>query len=158
MSKTKYDEDFPKRAEDFARQGLRDVDIAKKLGISRAVFYEYQKTYPDFLDAIKKGKAPIDFDVENALLKSALGFEYEEVHIEYKPDKDADGKLIPIAIRKVTKFVPPNPTSCIFHLKNRRSWRWRDKHDIDLGGNVLIKVISAVPRPPKPRPKKEKKK
>ncbi|GAH71512.1 unnamed protein product, partial [marine sediment metagenome] len=155
MAKLKYDEDFPARAEDFARQGFRDVDIAKKLGISRAVFYEYKKTYPDFLDAIKKGKGPIDFEVENALLKRARGFEYEEIHIEYKPGKGDN--LIPISIRKIKKFVVPDSTAIIFWLKNRRK-QWRDRFNLDVEGNVLMKIITAIPRSTKPRPKNEQKK
>lgn len=146
MAKLKYTEDFPKRAEDYARQGLRDVDIAKKLGISKDTFYEYQKMYPDFSDSIKKGKAPIDFEVENALLKRAKGFEYEEVHVEYKPGKDPEAELIPTVIRKIKKIIVPDTTACIIWLKNRRPKLWRDKHDLDVSGNVNIKVVTAVPR------------
>ena len=153
MAKLKYDEDFPKRAEDFARQGLRDEDIAKKLGISKQTFYDYQKMYPDFLDAIKKGKAPIDFEVENALLKRARGFEYEEVQIEYKPGEGE--KLIPVHIKKTKKIVIPDTTACIFHLKNRRPGRWRDRHDFAIDGNVLLKVITAVPRSTDKKPPKK---
>ena len=154
MAKIKYDEDFPARAEDWARQGFRDEDIAKKLGISRETFYQYQKTYPDFLDAIKRGKAPVDFEVENKLLQRARGFEYEEVHIEYKPGEG--DKLIPISIRKIKKFVVPDSTAIIFWLKNRRK-QWRDRFNLDVEGNVLMKIITAVPRstkPKKPAPKK----
>lgn len=160
MAKLKYDEDFPARAEDWARQGLRDEDIAKKLGIHKSTFYEYLKTYPDFADALKKGKAPIDFEVENALLKRARGFEYEEVHIEYKPGKGEDDKLIPVHIKKVKKFVAPDTAAIAFWLKNRRSRKWRDRHDFAIDGNVLLKVITAVPRSTdkKPGKKKEKKK
>ena len=157
MAKLKYDEDFPARAEDWARQGLRDEDIAKKLGISRETFYQYIKTYPDFSDALKKGKAPIDFEVENALLKRARGFEYEEVHIEYKPGETDDGseKLIPVHITKVKKFVAPDTAACAFWLKNRRKRKWRDRHDFAIDGNVLLKVITAIPRSTDKKPKKK---
>ena len=36
-----------------------DAEIAAKLGISNGSFYEYQKRYPEFLDAIKRGKVPV---------------------------------------------------------------------------------------------------
>lgn len=55
----KYNDDFPLLAEDYARQGMKDIDIARKLGISKQTFYNYQKIYIDFLDSIKKGKAPM---------------------------------------------------------------------------------------------------
>jgi len=51
----KYNDDFPLLAEDYARQGMKDIDIARKLGISKQTFYNYQKIYIDFLDSIKKG-------------------------------------------------------------------------------------------------------
>lgn len=146
MAKPKYDDTFPLLAQDYARQGMIDTQIAKKLGIHVATLYEYQKLYPEFSEAIKKGKMPVDIEVENALLKRAKGFEYEEVHVEYKPGKDEKAKLIPTVIRKIKKIIVPDTTACIIWLKNRRPKLWKDKHDLDISGNVNIKVVSAVPR------------
>jgi len=58
MAKLKYDKDFPIRAEGLARQGLLNRQIGEKLGISETTFYEYQKIFPKFLRAIKKGRTP----------------------------------------------------------------------------------------------------
>ncbi len=154
MAKSKYDETFPLLAQDYARQGMIDTQIAKKLGIHVATLYEYQKLYPDFSEALKKGKMPVDIEVENALLKRAKGFEYEEVHVEYKPKgkEDEEAKKKPTLIKKIKKFFPPDVAACAFWLKNRRSKLWRDKHDLDVSGDMNIKVVTAVPRA-----KKEKK-
>lgn len=140
-----YDDTFPLLAEDYARRGLIDKDIAKKLGIGLTIYYEYQKKYPEFLKAIKRGKLPVDVEVENALLKRARGFTYEETEVKFKPAKKEGEKPVATHIKKVKKFVVPDTTACIFWLKNRRSKQWRDKHDIDFG-DVLIKVVTAVPR------------
>lgn len=145
MAKKKYDETFPLRAQDCARRGLIDKEIAAKLGVSTATYYDYQKRYPEFLEAIKKGKVPVDVEVENALLKRAKGFEYEEVHIEFKPKGKDEGKAKPTLIKKIKKFVVPDTAACIIWLKNRRPTLWKDKHELDLG-NVRISVITAVPR------------
>lgn len=153
--KTKYHDDFPLLAEDYARRGMTDVEIAKSLGISHETLYQYQKKYPEFSDALKRGKAPVDVEVESALLKRARGFEYEEVTVEYKPDnedpdnKGADAKARPSTIRKTKKMVVPDTTAGIFWLKNRRPQQWRDRHDFKFSGGVDITVISAIPRPPK---------
>lgn len=152
--KTKYHEDFPLLAQDYARQGMIDTGICKKLGISVATYHEYQKEYPEFLKAIKEGKKPVDVEVENALLKRALGFTYEEVHAEFRAKDKDDQKAKPIVVKKITKMVVPDTTACIFHLKNRRPGRWKDRQHFDLNGNLNMKVITAVPRPKK---KKEKK-
>ena len=58
--------------EGWARDGLTDEQIYNNLGISKDTFYKYKKKYPDFSDSLKKGKEVVDFEVENALLKSAL--------------------------------------------------------------------------------------
>lgn len=146
MAKLKYTEDFPLLGEDFARQGLTNIQVAKKLGISKDTFYEYLKIYPDFSDSIKRGKKPVDIEVENALLKRAKGYDYEEVHAEYNVDKGGKQKTLPSKIRKIKKQVVADVTAQIFWLKNRRPKLWRDRHNLDLSGNVNIKVVTAVPR------------
>jgi len=152
MAKLKYDKDFPLRAEDFARRGMTDNQIAKALGIHRATFYEYLKIYSDFSDAIKRGKGPVDVEVENALLKRARGYEYEEVMVEYKPGKESkkgkkkDEKALATLIRKTQKQVVPDVTAQIVWLTNRRPALWKHRKDVALTGNLNIKVITAVPR------------
>lgn len=50
MSKTKYNKDlFPLLAEGYAREGLNDKEISKKMGISTQSYYQYQKNTLTFL-------------------------------------------------------------------------------------------------------------
>ena len=58
--------------EGWAREGLTDEQIAKNMGISRTTLWDWKKKEPNILDSLKKGKEVVDFEVENALLKSAL--------------------------------------------------------------------------------------
>jgi len=155
MAKSKYDDNFPLLAEDYARRGLTDIQIAEKLGISKATFYEYQKTYPDFLDSIKRGKKPVDVEVENALLKRAQGYEYEEVHVEFKTGQEEE-KAKPKSIKKIKKQVVPDVTAQIFWLKNRRSKLWRDRHDIEHSGSMNFEISEKFL--PKDRKKSDEKK
>lgn len=132
MAKSKYREDFPQLAEMYHRHGLNDEQVAAKLGISHETYYQYQKKYSEFSEAIKKGKRPVDFEVENALLKSALGFEYEEVTQEIRQN---DGKEFKKII-KTKKYYPPNVTAGIFWTVNRQPDRWRSVNkDIEFPGN-----------------------
>lgn len=62
------------KLEGWARDGLTDEQIADNIGISRPTLYEWKKRYPDISDALKKGKEVVDRQVENALLKKALGY------------------------------------------------------------------------------------
>lgn len=110
--------------EGWARDGLTDEQIAKNIGISRSTLNEWKKKYSDISDTLKRGKEVIDRQVENSLLKRALGYEYEEVS-----EKFEYGVLTE---RKVTKKqVVPDTTAQIFWLKNRKQEEWRDKRVID---------------------------
>jgi len=113
------------RLEGWARQGLTDKQIAEhKIGINEATFCRWKKRHPSILQALKKGKAPVDDEVENLLLKRARGYEYEEVTTEIIEQPDGTQRK---RIKKVTKMVIPDTTAQIFWLKNRRPERWRDK-------------------------------
>lgn len=112
----------------WARDGFTDEQIATKIGISKQTFYDWKKKYPDFSDALKKGKEIVDIQVENALLKRALGYEY----VEYSEECSEDG----IKKKKTVKHVIPDTTAQIFWLKNRRPDLWRDKRDLEMSGNI----------------------
>lgn len=58
--------------EGWARDGLTDEQIAKNIGITLSTFYEWKKKYSDISESLKKGKEVVDYEVENALLSSAL--------------------------------------------------------------------------------------
>ena len=64
--------------EGWARDGLTDEQIAKNCGCNAATLYDWKKRYPEISKALKKGKEVVDIQVENALLKRALGYEYVE--------------------------------------------------------------------------------
>ena len=117
------------KIEGWARDGLINEQIANEIGIHPSTLYDWQKKYPEIAEALKRGKDVIDRQVENALLKRALGYEYEEVkQIIEKDDKGKDRKRI----EKTTKQVIPDTTAQIFWLKNRKPETWRDKKDLDV--------------------------
>lgn len=59
--------------EGWARDGLTDEQIAKNIGITLSTFYEWKKKYSEFSESLKNGKEVVDYQVENALLSSAIG-------------------------------------------------------------------------------------
>ena len=117
--------------EGWARGGLTDEQIAKNIGIATSTFYEWKKKELEFSEALKKGKEVIDFEVENALLKRALGYEYEEEIYE-------NG----ILTKKVKKQVAPDTTAQRFWLKNRQVKKWRDK--VEIADNDAIKKLDEL--------------
>jgi hypothetical protein len=57
----------------WARDGLAEEQIAHNMGISRETLRVWKNKYNGISVALKKGKEVVDFAVENALLKKALG-------------------------------------------------------------------------------------
>ena len=85
--------------------------------------YDWKNKHPEISKSLKKGKEVVDIQVENALLKRALGYDYQEQRIE-KSEKDGT-KII-----QTIKHVPADTTAQIFWLKNRRPDKWRDKPEV----------------------------
>ena len=114
--------------EDWARQGLFDKQICKNMGVSEATLTNYKRKYPEIKEALRKGKEVVDIEVENAMLKRALGYTVRIV--EQKIDKFGD---VHDCERDV--HIPGDVTAQIFWLKNRRRQQWRDKveHGVDNG-------------------------
>lgn len=137
MAKSKWEQVKEKLIliEGWARDGLTDEQIANNLNIATSTFYEYKKEYPEFSEALKKGKEVVDYEVENALLKRALGYDYEEKTYEMRYNEQLN-KYVEVLTKRVTKQVAPDTTAQIFWLKNRQSSKWRDKQQIEHSGNI----------------------
>ena len=119
------------KIEGLARDGLTDEQIAENIGIRRETLYDWKKKYPNISNALKRGKEVIDRQVENALLKRALGYEYVETTKEL-----TDSGLT--VTKKVTKTQAPDTTAAIFWLKNRKPQEWRDKKETEVTGNLNV--------------------
>lgn len=114
--------------EGWARSGLSDEQIARNIGISTVTYYDWIKKHPNISKAIKKGKEVSDFEVENALFKSALGYEYEEVKTYIEENRGGKKKRV----EKVKKHVAPNVAAQIFWLKNRKRDIWNNYEIVDV--------------------------
>lgn len=131
MAKSKWEQVEGKLVlvEGWARDGLTDEQIAGNLGISKDTFYKYKKQYPDFSESLKRGKEIIDYEVENALLKKALGYEYIETTKELKGDKL-------IITKEVTKQVIPDTTAQIYWLNNRKPKQWKNRRSEEESNSI----------------------
>lgn len=133
-------EDGLLKVQGWARDGLSNEQIAHNIGINKDTLYEWQKRFSDFSDALKKGKEVVDREVENALLKRAMGYEYTEVTQEPVENKDT-GEVRMQVTKRVTKQIAPDVTAQIFWLKNRKPEEFRDKRDVELSGSVDLGSI-----------------
>ena len=141
MSKGKYqlwlEPDGLTLLEGWARAGLTDEQIAEKIGCGVRTLYDWKNRFPQISQALKKGKEIVDIQVENALLKRALGYDYKEQRIE-KSDKDGT-KIV-----QTIRHVPADTTAQIFWLKNRRPDKWRDKPIEKISEDMAVKVVLDV--------------
>ena len=135
--------------EGWARDGLSDKQISRNMGVAYSTLRVWMDKFPALSAAIKKGKAPVDYEIENALLKKARGYYVtvkkavkvktrkqlagkgliEEEHIEYVDDE---------------MFIPPDTVAQIFWLKNRRPDKWRDKQEVVNEEKEPVKVVFDV--------------
>ena len=120
--------------EAWARDGLTDEQIANNLNVAYSSFREYKKEYPALTASLTRGKEVIDVMVENALLKSALGYDYTEEELNKITGE-------PIELRKVAH---PNTTALIFWLKNRKPREWRDKQELEHSGNMGVTIVDDI--------------
>lgn len=137
--------------EGWARQGLTDAQIAHNMGCAYSTFRTWRDKYQALSAVLKKGKEVVDLEVENALLKRALGYEYEEITRELVYDKVQNKNAMKVT-KVVKKQVAGDTTAQIFWLKNRRPDLWRDKpvdqdmekEEIENTGVVVIPASEAI--------------
>ena len=137
----KYDEwldgDGLLKIQGWARDGLSEEQIAHNMGIARFTLSEWKKKFPVLADTIKKGKEVVDREVENALLKRAMGYETVEEVEEPVEDKET-GEVQMRVTKRVKKQVAPDVTAQIFWLKNRKPADFRDRHDVEFRGELPV--------------------
>lgn len=103
------------------------TDVAKKMGTTIQTLRHWKKTYPEIAEAISESKEELDYKIENALVKRALGYTTTDVKtIISPPDKDGNRK---IRVEKTEKEVPPDTTAIMAWLNNRKPDQWKRNRD-----------------------------
>jgi hypothetical protein len=132
-------EDGLTKIQGWARDGLIDKQIAHNMGVACSTLRYWKTRFPEIREALRKGKEVVDREVENALLKSALGF-MQKIK---KPVRIKEVEYDPKTGRKIREaekwvqveeeiYVAPQVTAQIFWLKNRKPDQWREKNDLTL--------------------------
>lgn len=110
----------------WARDGYTFQDIANRIGIAVSTLRMWRMQYEDIDNALKKGREIIDYKVENALLKSALGYHTKEVKVT---TTIRFGKTVE-TIKEVTdKEQAPNVSAIQCWLYNRLPNKWKKNRD-----------------------------
>ena len=106
----------------WARNGLTQEQIAKNIGCATTTVSGWKAKSEKISEALKKGAEVVDLEVENALLKRALGYKSQNkqtfINVNAKGQKSQ-------RVIVTENEVPPDTTAIVFWLKNRRPDKWR---------------------------------
>lgn len=127
--KSKYDTEIKPHLEtikEAVQNGATVTEIANALGIAESTLYKYKNEKTELSDAFTCGRAKIVIDIRAALLKKALGYEYQEKKQYLK--KDETGESVTYT-EITTKHQPPSETAGAMLLRNYDDG-WLDKDSI----------------------------
>lgn len=131
----------------WARDGYTFQDIANKIGIGSTTLTTWRTKYPEIDEALKKGREIVDYKVENALLKSALGYKTKETKIT---TIIRGGKVVETQRETISKEQPPNVHAAQCWLYNRLPKKWKNMNsranildDFDEDTSIQVTVTRA---------------
>ena len=131
----------------WARDGYTFEDIANRIGIGATTLKTWRVKYPEINEALKKGREIIDYKVENALLKSALGYKTKEVKVTTIM---RHGKVIETQTETLHKEQAPNVHAAQCWLYNRLPKKWKNMNsranildDFDEDTSIQVTVTRA---------------
>ncbi len=132
--KTKYAsyvEPYLDQIEAWVKQGDTHKSIARKLNISHDTLERYikrgesgEEPFCDLSVRFIHGEMETIKSVEDSLYKRAKGYQWTEVINRYRRDPET-GELYLYEVRERLVDVPPDPTSIIFFLTNRKRADWQ---------------------------------
>ena len=120
--KLKYSPEYNELAYKLALLNITDKEIAFTLGIAESTLYKWKVDYPDFSEALKKGKGPANGEVALSLYKRATGYNHKETKVFCY-----QGEVVTC---EVMTHWPPDVGAIALFLKNRRPDLWKERHEI----------------------------
>lgn len=122
---TAYKPEFAEQARKLCAMGATDDELSEFFKLSTRTIYRWANVHPDFCQALKAGKEACDERVVRSLYHRAVGYTHDAEKI-----LTVGGKVRRVPFKE---HVPPDPTSALFWLKNRRRHEWRDRHEHEVG-------------------------
>ena len=127
----------------WTRDGYTFEDIANRIGITLTTLRAWRKQYPEIDSALKAGREIVDYKVENALLKSALGYKTREVKVTTIM---RHGKVVETIRETTDKEQAPNVSAAQCWLYNRLPKKWKNMNSRanileDMDEDTSIQVI-----------------
>jgi len=132
---TKYKEEYAEQAFKLCLLGATDKSLADFFQVEESTVNLWKLEHQEFSESIRAGKDEADAKVAQKLYHRALGYDHPEDKIFVHEGKPV---IVP-----TTKYYPPDATSAIFWLKNRKSEVWRDRREVDANVNHTFEQLLA---------------
>lgn len=130
---TDYKPEYDEQAYKLTLLGAIDKQLADFFDVTEQTINNWKLAHESFFESIKKGKEQADAKVAESLYHRALGYHHPE-------DKVFNDGGQPMIV-PTTKHYPPDPTACIFWLKNRQPAAWREKTEVKHSGGLTLTSI-----------------
>src|SRR3972149_3931374 len=130
--------------------GATAEGIAAAMGCKRTKYFDLMNKDTDFANAIEEAKSVADNLVQKSGFKAACGYTYQETHEEMLPvykDKEGNIQYEKMVSKVITKHVAPQPSIWRLWMMNRQPGVWRDKADLNLGGEVFLLNAPTIEKP-----------
>lgn len=127
MSVKLYRDDMPARAYQLCLLGLTNEQLGIAFGVTLDAIHRWMRKYPEFKEAVNRGKLDADALVAEACFKRATGYTIKE----QKVFCNAQGLITRV---DVDKYFPPETNAITFWLKNRQKELWGDVWKLEHSG------------------------
>lgn len=105
------------------KAGATIKEIAKSLGVAESTINKYKKEKTELADIFARGRAHIVIQIRGALLKKALGYDYQEIREHEKKNENGESVLYRETFKK---HQPASETAAAMLLRNYDEG-WIDK-------------------------------
>ena len=114
--------------------GATTNDLAELFDVNPDTIADWKKKSRPFSEAITKGKAEMDAEVEKSLFKRAMGYQHPDTHVSV-----CEGRVIQTPL---VKHYPPDTAAASLWLRNRQPAKWRDKTDVEHSGGISLTELA----------------
>ena len=144
--KSKYEthiQPYLDRIKIWVAKGATQQEVVEKLGVALSTLKLWKGKYPSLMTALQAPQGDIDDQVEAALYRRCMGYDYEEVTRWQTIGRN--GELIWLE-KRATKHLPPDPSCVQFWLRNRRPQEWNKPvvQEVQESGDTGVVMLPEV--------------
>jgi len=132
---------YPEVAYQMAVKGLSHRQMGAIFGVSTYTIRDWTLQHPDFQEAMKQGRLDSIGEIENALFRSATGYDVEFETTTIKSGlSSTGGRFEEMTVIKGSNHVRPSPPAIMFWLCNRAraSWKSMRRRELEEDDENLI--------------------